>query len=107
MNVACGACPAKYVIPDEKVRGRKVRIPCKRCGAAIVIDGTAISLSGGEVATQAQPLLATPGKSYPVTARNEAPGDSPIRPRTCRKLRPVGPVQDGRNLRRLLGLSAP
>jgi len=40
MNVACSACPAKYVIPDDKVKGRKVRIPCKHCGAAIIIDGT-------------------------------------------------------------------
>jgi predicted Zn finger-like uncharacterized protein len=40
MNVSCGSCPAKYAIPDDKVRGRKVRITCKRCGASIVVDGT-------------------------------------------------------------------
>src|SRR6476619_1702120 len=43
MNIACTSCPAKYAVPDEKVRGRKVRITCKRCGAAIVVDGTQLS----------------------------------------------------------------
>ena len=42
MNVACPACPAKYAVPDEKVRGKKARITCKRCGAAIIIDGTVL-----------------------------------------------------------------
>jgi predicted Zn finger-like uncharacterized protein len=64
MNVACGACPAKYVIPDEKVRGRKVRIPCKRCGAAIVIDGTAVSTNGG---TAAPPLSSGQARSHPAS----------------------------------------
>jgi predicted Zn finger-like uncharacterized protein len=43
MNVACPACPAKYAVPDEKVRGKKARITCKRCGAAIIIDGTTLN----------------------------------------------------------------
>src|SRR5438105_4820303 len=42
MNVACMACPAKYSVPDEKVRGKKVRITCKHCGTAIVVDGSAL-----------------------------------------------------------------
>ena len=43
MNVACPACPAKYAVPDEKVRGKKARITCKRCGSAIIIDGTTLN----------------------------------------------------------------
>lgn len=39
MKVQCGQCPAKYAVVDERVQGRKVRIHCKRCGAAIVVDG--------------------------------------------------------------------
>src|SRR5260221_11632131 len=42
MNIACSSCPAKYAVPDDKVRGRKVRITCKRCGAAIIVDGTSL-----------------------------------------------------------------
>src|SRR6187431_129545 len=40
MNVTCTGCPAKYAVPDEKVRGKKVRITCKHCGTNIVVDGT-------------------------------------------------------------------
>src|SRR5260221_703646 len=42
MNVACTACPAKYSVPDEKVRGKKVKITCKHCGTAIVVDGSSL-----------------------------------------------------------------
>ncbi|MEO6602464.1 MAG: zinc-ribbon domain-containing protein, partial [Polyangiaceae bacterium] len=42
MNVTCTGCPAKYAVPDEKVRGKKVRITCKHCGTNIVVDGNAL-----------------------------------------------------------------
>ncbi|HYQ41112.1 MAG TPA: zinc-ribbon domain-containing protein [Polyangiaceae bacterium] len=45
MNVTCTGCPAKYAVPDEKVRGKKVRITCKHCGTNIVVDGTAFDTS--------------------------------------------------------------
>ncbi len=54
MNVTCTGCPAKYAIPDEKVRGRKVRITCKHCGTNIIVDGNA--------------LLADPNSAEPVQA---------------------------------------
>ena len=40
MNITCIACPARYGVPDNKIAGRKVRITCKRCGTALIIDGT-------------------------------------------------------------------
>ena len=39
MNIVCGSCSAKYIIVDDKVRGRKVKIRCKSCGTPIVVDG--------------------------------------------------------------------
>lgn len=39
MKITCDSCGAKYTIADEKVRGRKVKIRCKGCGTAIVVDG--------------------------------------------------------------------
>jgi predicted Zn finger-like uncharacterized protein len=39
MKVQCGQCPAKYAVADERVRDKKVRIRCRRCNAAIVVDG--------------------------------------------------------------------
>ncbi|HMJ11879.1 MAG TPA: zinc-ribbon domain-containing protein [Polyangiaceae bacterium] len=59
MNVSCGSCPAKYAIPDEKVRGRKVRITCKRCGAPIVVDGTSAGQGAEPAAAPSQPSADT------------------------------------------------
>ncbi len=39
MKITCESCGAKYTIADDKVRGRKVKIRCKGCGTAIVVDG--------------------------------------------------------------------
>jgi predicted Zn finger-like uncharacterized protein len=48
MNVTCTGCPAKYAVPDEKVRGKKVRITCKHCGTNIIVDGSALGMEAGE-----------------------------------------------------------
>jgi predicted Zn finger-like uncharacterized protein len=42
MNVSCSQCSTRYAIPDAKVRGRKVRLPCRRCGAPIIIDARSV-----------------------------------------------------------------
>jgi len=39
MQVQCGQCPAKYAVADDRIRDKKVRIRCRRCNAAIVVDG--------------------------------------------------------------------
>jgi predicted Zn finger-like uncharacterized protein len=39
MIVDCHSCGATYNISDEKVRGRRVRVRCKSCGAGIIVDG--------------------------------------------------------------------
>ncbi len=41
MKITCQSCGAKYSIADEKVRGRKVKVRCKSCSTAMVVDGTA------------------------------------------------------------------
>jgi len=40
MIIACVACSTRYVVPDAKIVGRKVRTVCKRCGAGLMVDGT-------------------------------------------------------------------
>lgn len=59
MNVSCTSCSAKYGIPDEKVRGKKVKITCKHCGTAIVVDGTTLD------APAASPAAASPAAASP------------------------------------------
>jgi|GEM_PF-1462898 len=39
MQFECDSCHAKYKIADEKVRGRVVRFPCRKCEYKILIDG--------------------------------------------------------------------
>jgi predicted Zn finger-like uncharacterized protein len=46
MNVSCTSCSAKYAVPDEKVRGKKVKITCKHCGTGIIVDGTKLDAAG-------------------------------------------------------------
>lgn len=41
MRFECDSCHAKYKIADEKVRGRVVRFPCRKCDYKILIDGRA------------------------------------------------------------------
>ncbi len=45
MNVVCPTCSTKYSVPDAKVAGKRARMKCKRCGAAIAIDGTGLTAS--------------------------------------------------------------
>ena len=46
MNVQCSNCPAKYAISDAKIKGRKVKITCKKCNTPIIVDGTKVSDEG-------------------------------------------------------------
>lgn len=70
MNVSCTSCSAKYAIPDEKVRGKKVKITCKHCGTGIIVDGTKID------AVAADPAPAPTASAAPAAAA--APAPSPL-----------------------------
>lgn len=39
MKITCQSCGAKYTIADEKIRGRTVKIRCKKCSSPIVVNG--------------------------------------------------------------------
>ncbi len=70
MNVTCTGCPAKYAVPDEKVRGKKVRITCKHCGTNIVVDGTHDGvLAKPAAASVSQPSAPAAPLAAPVEAK--------------------------------------
>src|SRR3954454_10118200 len=71
MNVTCTGCPAKYSVPDEKVRGKKVRITCKHCGTNIVVDGTAVDTSVEASPKPAAPIASQPAASAPDNSKTE------------------------------------
>lgn len=53
MKISCQSCEAKYTIADEKVRGKVVKIRCKKCGTAIVVKGTEPPAAGAAQAAAA------------------------------------------------------
>jgi len=71
MNVSCTSCSAKYGIPDEKVRGKKVKITCKHCGTAIVVDGTTLDAPAAAGAPAPAPVA---------VAASPAPKPAPAEP---------------------------
>jgi predicted Zn finger-like uncharacterized protein len=51
MNVTCDQCSTRYAVSDDRVRGRRFRLTCRRCGHGILIDarahGTPSATPGG------------------------------------------------------------
>ncbi|HEY6077387.1 MAG TPA: zinc-ribbon domain-containing protein, partial [Polyangiaceae bacterium] len=77
MNVSCTSCSAKYAVPDEKVRGKKVKITCKHCGTGIIVDGTkldaAAAPAGPAAAAVASPAAVAAPAAAPPVAKVEPP----------------------------------
>jgi predicted Zn finger-like uncharacterized protein len=71
MNIACTVCSARYVVPDEKIAGRRVRITCKRCKALLTVDGSVSPprITAGETASVAP----GPASSSPPVSASAAP----------------------------------
>jgi len=77
MNVSCTSCSAKYAVPDEKVRGKKVKITCKHCGTGIIVDGTKVE-AFGSTAPAAASLPPVSSQPEPVPAPAAAPAASSL-----------------------------
>ena len=93
MIIVCNSCSAQYSVSDAKVRGKLVRITCKHCASAIIVDGRQMSEADAAsqkpvagyalprrdesvVAAMPQSLIAARAKA-PVSARGPAPGSAP------------------------------
>ncbi|MFZ5896689.1 MAG: zinc-ribbon domain-containing protein [Myxococcota bacterium] len=72
MKITCDSCGAKYTIADDKVRGRKVKIRCKGCGTAIVVDG-----QQEKAGTSSPPPAEAPGDSELPVDMGAAAGSAP------------------------------
>jgi predicted Zn finger-like uncharacterized protein len=64
--IVCNSCSAQYSVSDAKVRGKLVRITCKHCSSAIVVDGR--QMSEVEVAPQKLSSYALPRRDESVVA---------------------------------------
>ena len=62
MKISCQSCQSKYNVADEKVQGKIVKIRCRKCGATIVVNGTAGATTNGSVVPEPpQPAAAADG----------------------------------------------
>ena len=71
MRFACEQCQTKYSIPDERVRGKILKIRCKTCGCLI-----SVSESGARTTSVGEPA-ADPGQSTAgLDMRDQLAGES-------------------------------
>src|SRR5688572_9847363 len=47
MKIICESCRTKYSISDDKVRGKVIKLKCKKCQNMIVVKGTDGTAEGG------------------------------------------------------------
>ena len=82
MNVSCTSCSAKYAIPDEKVRGKKVKLTCKHCGTGIIVDGTKLDAGASAAPAATAPpnvaALAPSASLAPAPALAAAKAPTPL-----------------------------
>lgn len=104
MNVACEKCSAKYAVPDAKVKGRKVRITCKRCGAPIVVDGRALASEGKSAE---KPAAAKPADARATDAKPAAAKPAPVVARPQPRIEPAKPAETARPAAKPIVASGP
>jgi predicted Zn finger-like uncharacterized protein len=61
MKISCPTCSAKYTIADDKVRGKTVKIKCKKCGGTIVAGES--DAGGAPMGASGEMSLASPAGS--------------------------------------------
>src|SRR5688572_28863962 len=66
MKFICGACKTKYTISDDKVRGKVLKVKCKKCEAVVEVREAA---AGAEAV--ARVVAPGGGDSAPVAAAPE------------------------------------
>lgn len=70
MKVSCQSCGAQYNLPDDKVRGRKAKVRCKKCSAQIIVDGTTVGDEDDDEATRVMMSPALSANGEPVWTVN-------------------------------------
>ena len=89
MKFECDSCHAKYKISDDKVRGRVVRFPCRKCDHKILIDGRDRSADVtvpegaalGVSATSPKPSSTTSSFEHEAATKRARRPSSPVRRR--------------------------
>jgi predicted Zn finger-like uncharacterized protein len=65
MRFVCESCQTRYVVPDDRIRGRTLKVRCKKCGNLILLKAEAEARTSGS-----EPVL--PAASAPISSGAEA-----------------------------------
>jgi serine/threonine protein kinase len=98
MTVVCQACGARRTLPsslyDSRVRGRMVNIPCKNCGAAILVDGTIPPPAGADADVELPPVIIPKAPSIPDVEQKTDPTGDLAPPREKQISHVDGPISE-------------
>ena len=62
MRFVCESCQTRYVVPDDRIRGRTLKVRCKKCGNLILLKAeTEARTAGSEAALPVAAATDTPG----------------------------------------------
>jgi predicted Zn finger-like uncharacterized protein len=99
MNISCQACHAKYAVPDEKVRGKKVRFRCRACGNMVLVADALSTATNEALRYQPEPRARHSEQPRAYAApfdhrqheqeRNDFDGDDPTEERDAIRHDPV------------------
>lgn len=78
MQFSCESCKAQLQIADEKVKGKRLIVRCRRCGAKIVIADPALSKAPPRV-VQPPPAAPAPMRVVPLPQAPAGPAGPPRR----------------------------
>lgn len=83
MRFVCESCRAQYMINDEKVGPKGVKVRCRKCGYVILVKRADAAKSGGPVAMSNDPddalatqVMQTPLAAADATLSNDEPASS-------------------------------
>lgn len=70
MKFSCEQCQTKYNLPDERVRGKVLKIRCKKCGCQITVSPGGVRTAKGEAENEDATMI---GSRAQVALRGPAP----------------------------------
>lgn len=71
MIVSCQSCSTKFQVPDEKVAGKRARLPCRKCGKLIQIDARNLRISQAPLKLSTPPPLPPRPSPFPEEAQED------------------------------------
>jgi predicted Zn finger-like uncharacterized protein len=77
MEFSCDRCATRYSVPDEKVRGKRVRTKCRKCGAEIIVTGAPLPSGATRPVSVPVPV---PAKAAALAPRLATPVPGPLTP---------------------------